>query len=157
MGIHVKNIEKHFGDFKALNDVSLEIEAGELIALLGPSGSGKTTLLRIIAGLEFANSGEVIIDGEEAGDKHVRDRNVGFMFQHYALFKHMTVFENVAFGLRVLDKKKRPSEEEIKRKVLKLLGLVHHSYRVASASVSPLRAHWLCSQRFYCLMSRSGR
>lgn len=125
MGIHIKNIEKHFGDFHALSDVSLDIKSGELVALLGPSGSGKTTLLRIIAGLEFANKGEVIIDGEEAGDKHVRDRNVGFMFQHYALFKHMTVFENVAFGMRVMDKKKRPSEDEITKKVLKLLNLVH--------------------------------
>jgi sulfate transport system ATP-binding protein len=125
MGIHVKNIEKNFGTFKALDKVSLEIQSGELVALLGPSGSGKTTLLRIIAGLEFADKGEVILNGEEAHDKHVRDRNVGFMFQHYALFKHMTVFENVGFGLRVLDKKKRPSEVEIHQKVLKLLKLVH--------------------------------
>ncbi|MEQ1789073.1 MAG: sulfate ABC transporter ATP-binding protein [Rickettsiales bacterium] len=125
MGINVKNIEKNFGEFKALDNVSLDINSGELIALLGPSGSGKTTLLRIIAGLEFADKGEVILNGEEAHDKHVRDRNVGFMFQHYALFKHMTVFENIAFGLRVLDKKKRPSEVEIHQKVLKLLKLVH--------------------------------
>lgn len=125
MGIHVKNIEKNFGAFKALDKVSLEIQSGELVALLGPSGSGKTTLLRIIAGLEFADKGEVILNGEEAQDKHVRDRNVGFMFQHYALFKHMTVFENVAFGLRVLTKDKRPSEVEIHQKVLKLLKLVH--------------------------------
>lgn len=125
MGIHVKNIEKQFDTFKALDDVSLEINSGELVALLGPSGSGKTTLLRIIAGLEFADKGEVLLNGEEAHDKHVRDRNVGFMFQHYALFKHMTVFENVAFGLTVLDKQKRPSDTEIRQKVLRLLKLVH--------------------------------
>lgn len=125
MGIHIKNIQKNFSDFKALDGVSLEIASGELVALLGPSGSGKTTLLRIIAGLEFADSGEVLLEGEEATSKHVQERNVGFMFQHYALFKHMTVFENVAFGLRVLDKKKRPAESEIRRKVLELLRLVH--------------------------------
>lgn len=125
MGIHIKNIHKQFGDFTALDNVSLEIGSGELVALLGPSGSGKTTLLRIIAGLEFADSGGVILDGEEATSKHVQERNVGFMFQHYALFKHMTVFENVAFGLRVLDKNKRPKESEIRRKVLELLKLVH--------------------------------
>jgi sulfate transport system ATP-binding protein len=125
MGIHIKNIQKQFGDFTALDKVSLEIKSGELVALLGPSGSGKTTLLRIIAGLEFADGGEVILEGEEATSKHVQERNVGFMFQHYALFKHMTVFENVAFGLRVLDKNKRPKESEIRRKVLELLKLVH--------------------------------
>lgn len=125
MGIHVKNIEKRFGEFTALNNVSLEINSGELVALLGPSGSGKTTLLRIIAGLEFADKGELLLNGEEAIDKHVRDRNIGFMFQHYALFKHMSVFENVAFGLRVLPKKSRPSEVDIHRRVLKLLKLVH--------------------------------
>lgn len=125
MGINVKNIEKNFGEFKALDNVSLEINSGELIALLGPSGSGKTTLLRIIAGLEFPDKGELILNGEEAIDKHARDRNIGFMFQHYALFKHMTVFENVAFGLRVLPKKSRPNEVNIRRRVLKLLKLVH--------------------------------
>jgi sulfate transport system ATP-binding protein len=125
MSIRVKNIKKDFGEFAALKDVSLDIKSGELIALLGPSGSGKTTLLRIIAGLDFADEGEVILDGKEAADQNVRDRNVGFVFQHYALFKHMTVFENVAFGLRVRDKKSRPKESEIRRKVLELLKLVH--------------------------------
>lgn len=124
-GIHIKNIHKQFGDFCALDHASLAIESGELVALLGPSGSGKTTLLRIIAGLEFADSGEVILEGKEATSKHVQERNVGFMFQHYALFKHMTVFENVAFGLRVLDKTKRPKEAEIRAKVMELLKLVH--------------------------------
>lgn len=125
MGIHAQHISKRFKDFTALDDVSLEVKSGELIALLGPSGSGKTTLLRIIAGLEFADSGRVLLDGEQAHDKSVRDRNVGFVFQHYALFKHMTVFENVAFGLRVRPKQSRPSEIEIRRKVRGLLELVH--------------------------------
>ncbi len=96
MSIEVKNISKNFGEFKALNDVSLEFPTGKLVALLGPSGCGKTTLLRIIAGLETADSGQVILDGVDASDSHVRERQVGFVFQHYALFKHMTVFENVA-------------------------------------------------------------
>lgn len=125
MGIHVKNICKRFEDFVALQDVSLEIASGELIALLGPSGSGKTTLLRIIAGLEFSDSGEVLLEGEEATSKQVQERKVGFMFQHYALFRHMTVFENVAFGLRVLERKRRPSASEIQARVLELLRLVH--------------------------------
>lgn len=127
MSISLKHIYKNFGSFVALNDVSLNIESGELVALLGPSGSGKTTLLRIIAGLEFADKGEVILEGEEKTSKHVKERGVGFMFQHYALFKHMTVFENVAFGLRVLHRKNRPSDQEIQKKVLHLLDLVHLS------------------------------
>ena len=126
MGIHVKNITKGFSrDFTALNNVSLEVQSGELVALLGPSGSGKTTLLRIIAGLEQADSGSVILDGEEAHNKHIKDRHVGFVFQHYALFKHMSVFDNVAFGLRVRPRDTRPTEAEIRRKVMNLLELVH--------------------------------
>jgi len=125
MGIRLTNINKSFGDFTALKDVSLDIKTGELIALLGPSGSGKTTLLRIIAGLEQADSGEVLMHGEQANAKGVRDRNVGFVFQHYALFRHMTIFENVAFGLRVREDANRPSENQIRRKVLSLLKLVH--------------------------------
>lgn len=125
MGIEVKNIHKAFGDFQALADVSLTVADGELVALLGPSGSGKTTLLRIIAGLDFADVGEVKIDGVETSQMHVKERKVGFVFQHYALFKHMTVFENVAFGLRVRPKASRPAEEEINERVMKLLKLVH--------------------------------
>jgi len=124
MSIQVRNIHKSFGSFTALGDVSLDFPSGELVALLGPSGCGKTTLLRIIAGLETADRGHVLLDGEDASDTHVRERQVGFVFQHYALFRHMTVFDNVAFGLRVKPRKLRPSETEIRRKVHELLNLV---------------------------------
>lgn len=125
MGIHVKNISKKYKNFTALENINLDIKSGELIALLGPSGSGKTTLLRIIAGLEFAEQGEVFLDGKEANNATAKERNVGFVFQHYALFKHMTVFENVAFGLKVRPKDTRPSDSKITEKVFNLLKLVH--------------------------------
>jgi sulfate transport system ATP-binding protein len=124
MSIQVRNIDKHFGGFHALNDISLDFPEGELVALLGPSGCGKTTLLRIIAGLESADSGQILLEGEDATNTHVRHRQVGFVFQHYALFRHMTVFDNVAFGLRVRPRNTRPSEAEIKKRVNKLLELV---------------------------------
>ncbi|MFL6636547.1 MAG: sulfate/molybdate ABC transporter ATP-binding protein [Massilia sp.] len=124
MTIEVQHIRKQFGQFTALDDVSLKFADGELTALLGPSGCGKTTLLRIIAGLEFPDAGRVLLDGDDASARHVRERQVGFVFQHYALFKHMTVFENVAFGLRVKPRKERPSEAQIREKVKKLLELV---------------------------------
>jgi len=124
MSIEVRNIRKSFGEFKAVDNVSLDVPTGELVALLGPSGSGKTTLLRIIAGLEQADSGEVLFHGEDATSAHVSERKVGFVFQHYALFRHMTVFENVAFGLRVRPRRVRPSEEKIREKVHELLQLV---------------------------------
>lgn len=124
MSIEVRNISKFFGTFKALNGISLDLPRGELIALLGPSGCGKTTLLRIIAGLDFADEGSIIISGEDASAKHVRERHVGFVFQHYALFRHMTVFENVAFGLRVKPRSERPTEKEIRERVHRLLDLV---------------------------------
>ncbi|GAC1606691.1 MAG: sulfate ABC transporter ATP-binding protein [Ramlibacter sp.] len=124
MSIEIRNVSKQFGDFHALRDVSLDIQSGELIALLGPSGCGKTTLLRIIAGLETADAGSILFAGEDTTDVHVRERQVGFVFQHYALFRHMTVFENVAFGLRVKPRATRPSEAQIKAKVHELLGLV---------------------------------
>ena len=110
MTIEVQHIRKQFGQFTALDDVSLQFADGELTALLGPSGCGKTTLLRIIAGLEFPDAGRVLLDGADASASHVRERQVGFVFQHYALFKHMTVFENVAFGLRVKPRKERPAD-----------------------------------------------
>lgn len=124
MSIEIRNIKKNFGQFSALNDVSLDVPSGELVALLGPSGCGKTTLLRIIAGLETPDSGNILFYGNDATERQVREREVGFVFQHYALFRHMTVFENVAFGLRVRPKQTRPSEAEIKRRVHELLELV---------------------------------
>jgi len=124
MSIEIRNISKRFGNFVALDNINLDIPTGELVALLGPSGCGKTTLLRIIAGMETADQGEILFSGAEATHLHARDRNVGFVFQHYALFRHMSVFENVAFGLRVKPRKERPSDAEIKRRVMDLLGLV---------------------------------
>ncbi|HLG87420.1 MAG TPA: TOBE-like domain-containing protein [Alphaproteobacteria bacterium] len=124
MTIEVSNVSKSFGAYHALNGVSLNVGDGELTALLGPSGSGKTTLLRIIAGLERPDGGEVLIRGENLTKQPLRDRRVGFVFQHYSLFRHMTVFENVAFGLRVRPRKERPSEREIARRVDDLLSLV---------------------------------
>ncbi len=124
MSIKIENVSKRFNDFVALDHVNLTIEPGELVALLGPSGSGKTTLLRVIAGLEVPDEGRIYFDSEDATYKDVRERAVGFVFQHYALFRHMTVFENVAFGLRVKPKKDRPSDAVIREKVHGLLNLV---------------------------------
>lgn len=124
MSILLSDISKNFGDFKALDHINLEIPEGELVALLGPSGCGKTTLLRIIAGLEKADTGKVLLNGEDKTHEHASHRGIGFVFQHYALFRHMTVFENVAFGLRVKNKKHRPSEAIIRHKVHQLLELV---------------------------------
>ena len=124
MSIIVRNLQKRFGDFVALDNVSLDFPAGELVALLGPSGCGKTTLLRVIAGLEYADAGSVVLNGEDVAEVGARERQVGFVFQHYALFRHMTVFENVAFGLRVKPRKERPPEAVIREKVHELLKLV---------------------------------
>ncbi|WP_349617635.1 sulfate/molybdate ABC transporter ATP-binding protein [Azotobacter salinestris] len=124
MSIEIRNVSKRFGAFQALNDINLDIHSGELVALLGPSGCGKTTLLRIIAGLETPDSGSIAFHGEDVSGHDVRDRNVGFVFQHYALFRHMTVFDNVAFGLRMKPRRERPSEQVIARKVHELLAMV---------------------------------
>ncbi len=124
MSIEVRNLNKRFGATVVCDNLNLDIPAGELVALLGPSGSGKTTLLRIIAGLEVPDSGSVLFHGEDATHTDVRERQVGFVFQHYALFGQMTIFENVAFGLRVRPKATRPSDAEIRKKVTELLKLV---------------------------------
>lgn len=121
MSIEVQNISKKFAGFTALNNINLQINGGELLALLGPSGCGKTTLLRIIAGLEKADSGKIIFNGYDSTQTHVSKRQIGFVFQHYALFRHMTVFDNIAFGLNVKPRKERPSQEAIKEKVMSLL------------------------------------
>ena len=113
MSISLFDISKNFGAFSALNHINLEVPEGELVALLGPSGCGKTTLLRIIAGLERTDKGKVVINGQDKTDQNVSQRGIGFVFQHYALFRHMTVFENVAFGLRVKPRNIRPSNEVI--------------------------------------------
>ena len=118
MQIEVRNVTKRFESFTALRDLSLQVRPGELVALLGPSGSGKTTLLRIIAGLEFANEGQVLFDGADAGTRRVGERRVGFVFQHYALFRHMSVFENIAFGLRVAPAERRMPGADIKKRVM---------------------------------------
>jgi sulfate transport system ATP-binding protein len=124
MTLRLRNIEKRFGTFEALRGVSLEVEQGELVALLGPSGSGKTTMLRIIAGLEIADKGEVLFDERDMTNIGARERQVGFVFQNYALFRHMSVFENIAFGLRVKRRRERPNRSEIEARVLSLLHLV---------------------------------
>jgi sulfate/thiosulfate transport system ATP-binding protein len=122
--IEIREVSKSFGAFAALRSVSVEVQSGSLLALLGPSGCGKTTLLRVVAGLEWPDTGQVLFDGVDVATRGVRERRVGFVFQHYALFRHMTVFENVAFGLRVRGKKERPPEAEIRRRVEELLHLV---------------------------------
>lgn len=124
MSIEIRQLSKRFGDFTALDQVDLQVRHGELLALLGPSGCGKTTLLRMIAGLDRPDSGQILFGGEDATTRHVRERQVGFVFQHYALFRHMSVFDNVAFGLSVKPRATRPGKEVIRERVLALLKLV---------------------------------
>jgi sulfate transport system ATP-binding protein len=123
MSIEVSGVTKHFGQFTALQDISVTVPSGELVALLGPSGCGKTTLLRIIAGLESPDSGTILFNGQTAR-QDVRERQVGFVFQHYALFRHLTVFDNIAFGLTVRPRRDRPGKTEIRERVKKLLNLI---------------------------------
>src|SRR3546814_14370303 len=125
MAVTVSNVVKSFGRYPALNDVSIEARDGEFLALLGPSGSGKTTLLRLIAGLDFPDSGQILFDGEDVSNRPARDRQVGFVFQHYALFRHMPIAENIAFGLTVQRRRDRPSKKEIARPVNALFNSVH--------------------------------
>ncbi len=162
MSIEVRNLRKRFDDFDALKNINLTLQDGKLTALLGPSGSGKTTLLRIIAGLESADSGEVRFFGEDITKQSPKNRGIGFVFQHYALFKHMTVFENIAFGLNVRPKATRPSKDAIKAKVavlLKMVQLESLAKRYPSELVADKSSAWLwlelwrLSQRFCCLMS----
>lgn len=127
MSIELRGVSKGFGRASVVREVSLRVETGELVALLGPSGAGKTTLLRVIAGLERADAGLILLDGADATALEARERGAGFVFQHYALFRHLTIFENVAFGLRVKPRRERPSEREIRERVEKLLDLVHLS------------------------------
>jgi sulfate transport system ATP-binding protein len=127
MELSIRNVRKEFDRFPALDDVSLDIRSGELIALLGPSGSGKTTLLRLIAGLEFLTAGSILFGDEDASRKSVQERNVGFVFQHYALFRHMTVADNIGFGLKVRDAATRPSNAQIRKRASELLDLVQLS------------------------------
>jgi sulfate/thiosulfate transport system ATP-binding protein len=124
MNIEIEDISKEFGVTAALHPVSLTIPSGTLVALLGPSGSGKTTLLRILGGLEFPTAGRVLFDGQDATGLTVQERRAGFVFQSYALFRHMTVFDNIAYGLRARPRKTRPSGPEIARRVTKLLDLI---------------------------------
>ncbi|HAZ99729.1 MAG TPA: sulfate ABC transporter ATP-binding protein, partial [Halomonas sp.] len=128
MSIRLQNIAKHFANTQALEPINLDIHEGELVGLLGPSGSGKTTLLRIIAGLENADRspqpGKILFGDRDVTNVHVRDRRIGFVFQHYALFRHMSVYDNVAFGLTVMPKKRRPSNGEIRARVFRLLEMV---------------------------------
>jgi len=124
LSIEVRNLSKDYGQQAAVTQIHLQIASGEMVAFLGPSGSGKTTLLRLIAGLEDAKEGQILVDGIDTKEQTIQERKVGFVFQHYALFRHMSVFDNIAFGLEVRSRKTRPPKEEIKRRVEELLRLV---------------------------------
>lgn len=124
MSIEIRDVNKNFGDFTALNNINITVPTGKLTTLLGPSGCGKTTLLRIIAGLEYADSGQILFDDLDVTNIPVQKRHIGFMFQHYALFRHKNIADNIAFGLTLLPKSERPSKTDIKKRVAELLELV---------------------------------
>ncbi|WP_201557324.1 sulfate ABC transporter ATP-binding protein [Psychrobacter submarinus] len=124
MSIEIRDVNKTFGDFTALNNINITVPTGKLTTLLGPSGCGKTTLLRIIAGLEYADSGQILFDDLDVTNIPVQKRHIGFMFQHYALFRHKNIADNIAFGLTLLPKSERPSKTDIKKRVAELLELV---------------------------------
>jgi len=124
MSIEIRNVNKTFGDFTALNNINITVPTGKLTTLLGPSGCGKTTLLRVIAGLEYADSGQILFDDLDVTNIPVQKRHIGFMFQHYALFRHKNIADNIAFGLTLLPKSERPSKTDIKKRVAELLELV---------------------------------
>ena len=163
MQIRVEHLNKRFGSFAAVDDVSFEVESGSLVALLGPSGSGKSTILRILAGLESADSGAVYFDGETATDLHARVRSVGFVFQHYALFRHLTVEDNVAFGLDVRGVPKDAARKRVQgaaradRPRAASSSATRRSSRAASASAWRSRARSRPSRSCSCSTSRSAR
>ena len=154
MYVELKNINKNFGDYKASDNVNFGVEKGKLIGLLGPSGSGKTTILRMIAGLETPDSGDIIIDGVRVNDLAASKRGIGFVFQNYALFRYMTVYDNIAFGLRVQKADKKKIDERV-RELIKLIGLV--SFRAVKDREwhSQERLHLIHS--FYFLTNRLRR
>lgn len=156
MYVAMKHIEKHYGTFKASDDVSFGIEKGKLVALLGPSGSGKTTILRMLAGLEYPDSGDIFINNRRINNIPAAKRGIGFVFQNYALFRYMTVFDNVAFGLTIQKRPKKEIEERVQY-LIQLVGLsgMDTRYRpAASGSAWPLPEHWLPIRRYCCWMNR---
>lgn len=162
MYVEMKNIYKRYGDFLASDNVSFGIEKGKLVALLGPSGSGKTTLLRMIAGLENPNSGDIFIDGKRVNDIPASKRGIGFVFQNYALFRYMTVFDNVAFGLELQKMPKKQIKERVKE-LLELTGLsgMENDIRISCPAVSArewhLPEHWRRIHRYFCWMNHLRR
>ena len=151
MYVELKNINKTFGDYKASDNVNFGIEKGKLIGLLGPSGSGKTTILRMIAGLENPDSGEIVIDGKVVNDIPASKRGIGFVFQNYALFRYMTVFDNIAFGLKIQKKSKKFIKERVNELVKDLESVIQASFRAVKNSVLHLQERLRQTRIFFCL------